>query len=253
MCWFSALGLTIAGLCSFVDRVSAEDNPPKPLPADLVAAWKKELNMSFDCWMYQDEYGRLKEADRLETPKAGYVPAFHIIADEVREDTLAKLPAPEVPFGIDMSSTNDSKETLPDFLLKEVAGMENLHVLVLYQRKTTEAGLKELAAAKNLQHLSLVENMEVTDAVLKELARIEGLKTLLLQNCRKVTDAGMKEIAKMKNLEVLTIQNAKVTDAGLKNLTGLKSLRMLYTRGKEITPAGITLLEKALPNCKVNP
>src|SRR5437762_2845354 len=101
VCWFSTLGLAIAGLCGFVDRVSAQDNPPNPLLADLVADWKNELNNScFDCWMYQDELGRIRQAEPSVTPKAGYVPAFRIITDASRAGTLAKLPAPEAPFGI---------------------------------------------------------------------------------------------------------------------------------------------------------
>lgn len=254
LCWWTALGLAFTGLYSFGDRVAAQDGSPKPLPADLVAAWKKDLKDSYDCWTFQNTLGQIARDDRLATPKAGYIPAFRIVTDDVREGTLARLPAPEAPFGIFCESglSRRKETTFPVSLLKQLAGMKNLRVLSLEERKVTEAGLKELAVCKNLQMLNVNHCSEVTDAALQDLARIEGLKTLLVKRCVKVTDRGMKEIAKMKTLEVLTIEHTQVTDAGLRDLTGLKSLRLLYTNGTGITPDGLMLFEKSLPNCKIN-
>ena len=54
--------------------------------------------------------------------------------------------------------------------LKELAGLENLRSLSLYDnKKVTVQGLKQLASFKNLEELQL-EGTKVTDADLKDLA-----------------------------------------------------------------------------------
>ncbi|HEY1190889.1 MAG TPA: hypothetical protein VGE74_24875, partial [Gemmata sp.] len=67
----------------------------------------------------------------------------------------------------------------------------------------TNAGLKELAALKNLTALDL-RNTWVTDAGLKELAALKGLRELTLRYT-PVTDAGMKELAALPNLTTLNL------------------------------------------------
>ena len=62
----------------------------------------------------------------------------------------------------------------------------------LYRKKMTDAGLKELAALKNLTTFDI--------------------------SATKVTDAGLKELATLKNLTTLDLSQTQVTDAGLKEL-----------------------------------
>ena len=58
---------------------------------------------------------------------------------------------------------------------------------------------------------------EVIDAGLKNLAALKQLKTLDLGGT-KVTDAGLKDLATLKQLQVLDLASTKVTDAGVKEL-----------------------------------
>lgn len=102
---------------------------------------------------------------------------------------------------------------------------------------STEAGLKELAALKNLEYLSLY-NVGMTDAALKELSGLTRLTTLSLGYAR-VTDAGLKTIAQFVKLRELLIESGGVTDAGLKELAGLKHLTTLDLLGTSWTPAGL--------------
>jgi len=93
---------------------------------------------------------------------------------------------------------------------------------------------------------------QVTDAGLKELAALKNLQELDLAGT-KVTDAGLKELAALKTLQTLYLDNTKVTDAGLKELAPLKNLQTLYLGNTQVTDAGKAELRKALPKCQVTP
>jgi hypothetical protein len=77
---------------------------------------------------------------------------------------------------------------IQDAGLKELAALKNLNCLTLCGTKVTDVGLKELVPLKNLTKLVLFQTM-VTDAGLKELAALENLITLDL-SCSKVTAPG---------------------------------------------------------------
>jgi hypothetical protein len=74
----------------------------------------------------------------------------------------------------------------------------------------------EKAPGKPVVEVNLVCT-PVTDAGLKELAALKNLTTLHLGNTR-VTDAGMKELAALKNLTTLSLFSTEVTGTGLKEL-----------------------------------
>ncbi|MFM8272360.1 MAG: restriction endonuclease subunit S [Gemmata sp.] len=114
--------------------------------------------------------------------------------------------------------------------------------------QVTDAGLRELAAFKNLTNLYL-GGSPVTDAGLKELAVFKNLTTLTLHDTR-VTDDGLKELAPLKNLATLTVP-CRITDDGLKELAPLKSLTTLYLGCTCVTDAGVQELQRALPRCKI--
>src|SRR5262245_7475549 len=68
--------------------------------------------------------------------------------------------------------------------------------------------------------------MEGADAGLKELAALKDLKELGL-NFSDTTDAGLKDLAALNQLQEFHLRQTKVTDAGLKGLAELKQLRSL--------------------------
>ena len=95
-----------------------------------------------------------------------------------------------------------------------------------------------------------LSNTKVTDAGLKELAALKQLTTLNL-GVTQVTDAGLKELAPLKQLTTLYLHDTDVTDAGLKELTALKNLTTLHLGKTAVTDAGVKELQQALPNCQI--
>jgi hypothetical protein len=160
--------------------------PPQPLPDDLVAAWTKAGATAG--WLRIDRDGYLIFISGKKG-NPGDLPAFRI--DDWQNSVLPRLPAPQAPFGLNLSFTR-----ITDAGLKELAGFKQLQALDLGETKITGAGLKELASLKQLQVLDL--------------------------GFAKVTDAGLKGLAGLKQLQTLVLGDTKITDAGLKELAGLK-------------------------------
>ncbi len=233
---------------------------PKPLSDDVVKAWTKA----------GAKYSWIKfEINNLpyeEVPEAGSIRTFTI--ESWKAGVIGKLPPPENHFGIAFMLTDITDEGL-----KELANLNNLTTLFLWEDRVTDAGLKELAPLKNLNSLFLLCK-NVTDAELKALAPLKNLTTLSLY-FTNVTDAGLKELAPLKNLTALSLRHTKVSDAGLKELTNLKKLTIIDLSGTPITDAGlkelanlkgltslrlrktkvtdtgVAELQKALPKCKI--
>jgi hypothetical protein len=91
---------------------------------------------------------------------------------------------------------------------------------------------------------------KVSDAGLKELAALKNLTTLDLWRT-SVSDAGLKELAALESLNTLHLGGTKVTDAGMTALTALKNLNSLDLSKTEVTDAGLRELQRALPKCQI--
>jgi hypothetical protein len=76
----------------------------------------------------------------LDGPKPGAVPAFSF--RDWKSGVIAKLPAPNAPFGLDLVSTR-----VTDGGLKELAPLKNLTTLKLRETKVTDVGVAELRKA----------------------------------------------------------------------------------------------------------
>ncbi len=180
-----------------------------------------------------------------EKVEPGAMPAFRLSRE--KEAALAKLPDPGVAFGLDLHCWAGKDAELKKFArLKSLRSLNIGGALLL-----TDAGMKELAALKNLRGLYLFY-APVTDAGLKELAALKELRALDLSNTQ-VTDAGLKELAGLKSLQALNLGGTEVTDAGVKALAGLKALKWLNLRGTKVTAAGVTALQEELPAGKAGP
>jgi uncharacterized protein (TIGR03067 family) len=244
--------------------VTAKAPLPQPLPQEVQQAWVKagaEVG-----WMgKKDDHVTL---DFRTTPDAliDAVPAFRF--KDWKEGTVARLPVPKTPFGLDLSGTEatdadlkglEALETLSaldlaftkltDAGLKNLSGLKLLSVLNLFATKVTDVGLKELASLNSLHTLDL-RVLDITDVGLKELARQKNLKTLDL-TYTKITDVGLKELARLSSLQHLDLVKTQVTDTGLKELTGMSSLRYLDLADTRVTDAGVKELKQALPNCQI--
>jgi internalin A len=213
--------LASCGLGVFADTRDDKKDAPKPVPPEIVKAWR---DAGADAgWMKdlppQPTGGYEYWEPFREKAEAGTVPAYRFHPD--KEDVLLKLPDPGVAFGL-------------DFHCSSVKG----------------SWLKNLAGLKSLRSLNVGGSLLLTDEGLKELAELKSLQGLYLFYA-PVTDAGLKELAGLKNLQALNLGDTHVTDDGLKELAGLKSLQWLNLRGTKVTAAGVVGLQKDLPKCKI--
>jgi internalin A len=198
-----------------------------PLPPATVAAWQSAG--ATVGWLREDVFGYpVFVPDKEGQP--GEMPAFRLYS--LPPSVLENLPAPAVPFALDLGCTG-----VADRDLKELATLKNLRALNLRATQVTDAGLKELATLKSLQTLDLSDT-GVTDAGLKELAALKGLQALDLYRTN-VTDAGLKELTAIPNLLALDVGDTKVTDAGLKELAALPTLQLLDLSRIPVTNVGL--------------
>src|SRR5262245_27076325 len=214
--YFLAMVAMLTGLPHLVQAGDDAKAGPKPLPPDVVkaltAAGAEVGWMRPNHWPYPEF-----SSDKIAPP--GAVAAFRVAG--WGENTLARLPDPGVPFGLDLLGNPT------DLFLKQLAGLKSLQSLHLLGSNVTDVGLKELAGLKGLQALTVGGYPIVTKAWLKELAGLKSLKSLYLHG-GQITDAGVKELAGLKGLQALSLFDSRVTAAGLKKLAGLKNLESLH-------------------------
>jgi internalin A len=216
---------------------------PKPLPPRVRAAWEEAGAQVGWMTRYEQDWQLFPlavlafrtEAEGGEG-KSGEMPTFRwgLRRGEKmwQPGLIAKLPAPEQAFGLDLSHT-----PVTDADLKELARLEHLHALSLFGTQVTGAGIRHLAGLRQLRWLNL-GNTAVTDATVKELAGLKGLESLNLFQTQ-LTGAGLKELAPLKRLHTLALGGSRLTDAGLKELTVLKQLQSLDVLDTAITDTGL--------------
>ena len=251
----------------------AKTDAPKPLPEDIVTAWKEAGAEVGWLRVYPDGF-KLDGGEVIwphvfpgvpiafgqfvveKQGAPGDLPAFRFAF--WHEGRLAKLPAPASAFGLSLCGTQifmtDAElelerlqptrglrprlvdRRLTNSVLKELAGLKSLQALDLEGTLVTDAGLKELAGLKSLQALNL-RHTQVTHAGLKELAGLK-LKTLVLPFT--LTDNDLEHyLAAIEPPTRLSLFAQQVTDAGLKELAGLQSLQALDLRFSRVTGAGL--------------
>jgi internalin A len=228
-----------------IQPAAGPEKRAKPLPAEIVAAWKKAGAQVG--WM--SRHLRRMDNPVLFLPeeisgggKEGELPAFGL---SEWQEKVGKLPQPDRSFGLSLALTlatdpNGFKgHAAMKAGLKGLGELKSLRALELHW-PVTDVGLKEVAGLKSLELLSLAR-AEITDAGLKSLAGLQSLQWLDLAGV-PVTDAGLKALAGLQSLETLDLSNTKVTDAGLKELLGFKSLRQLILSGTPVTDAGLKTL-----------
>jgi internalin A len=223
-----------------IDPPPAKTEPAKPLPEEIVKAWKGAgaevgwLPIRTGSWAAHQlawSQGTLEFVPEKQG-QAGDLPAFSFQAGRWVDGRVGKLPAPVQAFGLNLFQSN-----VTDSGLKELAGLKSMQALNLHDARVTDAGVKELAGLENLQSLNLGFT-KITDSGLKELAAMKSLQALVLVST-KVTDAGLKDLAGQTSLQTLNLSDTKVTDAGLKELAGLTSLQTLHLGCEGVTDAGL--------------
>jgi hypothetical protein len=128
--------IALAGLAGWAVFASAADKElPKPLPDSTVKAWKDAG--AIVGWMKLETTGGVMY---VEKPEPGTIPAFTL--PTWKDGVVEKLPAPDVSFGLDLSSTE-----ITDAGLKKLAHLKNLAALGVCDTKVSDATVKELQKA----------------------------------------------------------------------------------------------------------
>ena len=118
-------------------------------------------------------------------------------------------------------------------------------------KEFNDAGLAPLGAiADKISSLDLART-KVTDAGLKAVAAMKNLTELHLEGTG-ITDAGLDHLKGLTSLEYLNLYNTKVTDAGLPKIAGLSKLKSLYVWQSGVTKAGVAQLRAKLPGAHIN-
>jgi hypothetical protein len=272
----------LLGWAAVVAQPDPAEKPRKGIDPETIAAYRK-LGGMYGGWLK----GRDEIWDFQPKPEIAQrgVPGFRFYGS-LKE----KLPAVEVPFGLELPHVKDAdlknlahlsslielhfgsnvtnaglKELVPltglrelnltgmgitDEGLKDLARLKNLTYLSLYYTGVTGPGLKDLAPLQELATLNLA-GCKVNDAALKDLAPLKKLSWLNLSSTH-VTDAGLKELAALPNLTRLHLDFQKITDKGLRELAACKNLRFLQISGANVSEEAVKELQKALPKLRVN-
>jgi hypothetical protein len=137
-----------------------------------------------------------------------------------------------------------------DAALAKLCELRSLRHVGLHHPGLTDAQLQQVCALPGLKSVGLVD-CPITDTRLKIVARVQGLEELGLSGTA-ITDAGLAELTRLRYLDSLYLAGTDLTDAGMRHLEGMRGLYFLDLRNcPKVTAEGVSLLQKALPNCKI--
>jgi hypothetical protein len=168
------------------------------------------------------------------------------------------------------------KTPLGDDDLKALAGLENLHILLLDSPDSqfSAEGLKQLAGLLAIEHLR-IRGRGVDDPALTQFSELKSLRILnvphgtftdagldslkglpdlvhLRFGSPHVTDAGMKTIGELTALKRLHLIDVPITDAGLRDLAQMRQLESLYVDGGRFSDGAIEELFRLRPDLHVH-
>ena len=174
-----------------------KDQPPGELSAEVVAAWKKAGAKIG--WLGRDRHpdhfegandGLLFTNYLADVHAAGAVPAFRLESWDA--GILAKLPAPERVFGLELTQTKELEGEL-----KGASRFKKLALLRLGKYPFYHSGDRTLKALREIGLLHALANAWAADE--KRPGGPAEVVSLDLHN-DSVTDEGLKELVDFKNL-----------------------------------------------------
>lgn len=126
-------------------------------------------------------------------------------------------------------------------VLAQVAQLEHIVAIELFDKEVSDEDLAGLAGMKQLKFLELSHNPRVTDAGIATLSGLENLRVLDLTST-SVTGTGLKDRADMLSLERLTLNECPVTDESLAAIPHFPKLEELLIGGTQVTDNGLMSL-----------
>ena len=131
--------LASSGLSVFAAGGGDQKDPPKPLPPEIVKAWRDAGAVVG--WMKVENDGFVRFVQ--EKVEAGAISAFRFF--RWKEGALAKLPDPGTAFGLDLQDTQ-----VTDAGLKELAGLKSLRIVVPWLYAGDGRGAERAGRAEEL-------------------------------------------------------------------------------------------------------
>lgn len=138
---------------------------------------------------------------------------------------------------------------LNDHDLKGIGRLSALEVLRLGPSEIAGSGLEALSSCSRLRSLSLASS-RLRDEHLPVLEYLPKLQRLDLYETQ-ITDAGLQHLAKLPKLNDLELGGTWITDSGLRTLAQFPALRRLSLTATRTSRRGRAILEKKLPQCRV--
>jgi hypothetical protein len=126
-------------------------------------------------------------------------------------------------------------------VLAQVAQLEHIVAIDLFDKEVSDEDLAGLAGMKQLKFLELSYNPRVTDAGIATLSGLENLRVLDLTST-SVTGTGLKDRADMVSLYQLKLTDCPVTDESLAAIPRFPKLEELLLAGTEVTDTGLMSL-----------
>jgi Leucine-rich repeat (LRR) protein len=133
--------------------------------------------------------------------------------------------------------------------LSEIGFLAPIHGLQDLNLARTGIGEKDLAGLPKLKRLVL-DGIDIHGPGLEILAKQPELTDLSL-GCPSITDLLVKKVAELKRLKRLSLVGADLSDVGIRHLEGLTNLTDLDLRQTKVTKDGVSVLQKALPQCRI--
>jgi hypothetical protein len=234
----TAIAVTLmAGAVTSGQQPNAGKPAGKRIPAEIREAWEVAG--------FKLKWERTRGVDHplVGDDEAEDFPVFML--NERPRVRFARLPAPGVPFGVDLYQDDWRIDAAA---LKELAALKNLEFLHL-NRGFTDEGLKALAGAAELRSLRLgVSQTPVTGAGIKELSALKELRELRIYgggpDNRAAALPGKGEMSGFKSLRSLTLWSVPTTDAAFKDIGSLGELRRLDLNQVRVTDAGLAELAR---------
>jgi Leucine-rich repeat (LRR) protein len=124
-----------------------------------------------------------------------------------------------------------------------LAKLPKLRQLDLSMTRITDAGLRALRAAAELEEVNLYYAELITDEGLGAARGWPRLKRLNLRGT-KASDNALEYLAAAPELEWLDVGFSQVTDSGLYRLAALPKLRTLVLGGNKLTETGLAAISE---------
>ncbi|MEX2111991.1 MAG: M56 family metallopeptidase [Pirellulales bacterium] len=168
---------------------------------------------------------------------------------------------------------------IDDAAARHIGASPSLRSLTLHLDHLTDAGLQQLARAKELRSLTVVDNantgritpaglarlgglrklqtlqfttwalpdqtpLTITDEAVAGWSTLDGLRSLRVQPCQ-LSDAALRVVGQLSHLEALElIGSNNITDAGLKPLSALDNLQALVIHTSQLNGPGLEALSR---------